>query len=127
MTDWNALANRLADFRFGSTLKPDGTPRDSNEWLEFEPVLMRALRDQAEVASLSGSQGQWQPPHTAPSGTLILICDMTATELRYSYFVDWLIDGMPVMHPKRTCSFWQAMPPHPERLPPPPADPTEKA
>jgi hypothetical protein len=46
--DYKALADRLADFRFGSTLRPDGTERpDTTEWLAFEPVLMRALRDLA--------------------------------------------------------------------------------
>jgi len=47
-TDWQALADRLAEFRHGSVYKPDGSPRDPEDWLAFEPVLMAALRRAAE-------------------------------------------------------------------------------
>jgi hypothetical protein len=57
---------------------------------------------------------QWREIATAPKGTLILLCSMTATELRHSYFVDWLVDG-------RLCSGKHtAKPTHWMPLPAPP-------
>lgn len=57
---------------------------------------------------------QWREIASAPQGTLILLCSMTATELCESYFVDWLVDG-------RLCSRKHtAKPTHWMPLPAPP-------
>ena len=56
----------------------------------------------------------WQPIETAPTGTMILLCSMTATEARDWCFVDWLVDG-------RLCSGKYAVKPtHWLPLPAPP-------
>lgn len=70
------------------------------------PALLRAA-----AAALSP---QWQAIETIPNGQLALFCDMSATELRSSFFVDWVVDGKFCGNRHHTATHWQLLPAAPE-------------
>lgn len=57
---------------------------------------------------------QWQPIESAPNGQLALFCDMSATELRSSFFVDWVVEGKFCGNRHHTATHWQPLPAAPE-------------
>lgn len=56
---------------------------------------------------------QWEPIETAPRG-LVLFCDMNASELRNSFFVDWMVDGKFCGNRHHTATHWHPLPNPPE-------------
>lgn len=52
---------------------------------------VRALYTVPQPAHAPGDG--WMPVEDAPRGQLMLFCDMNATELRSSFFVDWMVEG----------------------------------
>ena len=57
---------------------------------------------------------KWQPMKSAPSGTMILICSMAAHQAEDWCFVDWLVGGKLVKHPKHTATHWMPLPAPPK-------------
>lgn len=53
---------------------------------------------------------EWQPIETARNGELSLFCDMGASELRNSFFVDWVVDGKFCGNKYRTATHWMPLP-----------------
>ena len=53
---------------------------------------------------------EWQPIETAPSGTMILICSMVTQEVNRWAFVDWVVNGGFVLHPKWSGTHWMPLP-----------------
>nr|WP_313470794.1 DUF551 domain-containing protein [Stenotrophomonas geniculata] len=56
----------------------------------------------------------WKPISSAPRGTLALFCDMGATEVRNSFFVDWMVDGKFCGNRHHTATHWMPLPEPPK-------------
>ena len=56
---------------------------------------------------------EWKSFDTAPQGELALFCDMSAGDLRYSFFVDWVVDGKFCGNRHHTATHWMPLPPAP--------------
>lgn len=91
---------------------------DRSDSANEEERYMTLFRKLVALAAEPLHTAGWQPIATAPDGTMILICDMTATEARNWCFVDWLVRGLLIAHPLRHATHW--MP-----LPSPPQEPTD--
>jgi hypothetical protein len=59
---------------------------------------------------------EWRTVTTAPTGTLLLFCSITATELKDAFFVDWLADGSLRLHPKFNPTHWMYLPEAPSSV-----------
>jgi hypothetical protein len=82
-------------------------------------VIVKPLRAWFALASLSGSQGQWQPIESAPKNrSLVYVPHYGIAIALPCSDGTWWSDEVP----DQTClpTLWWPMPP----LPPPPADPT---
>lgn len=57
----------------------------------------------------------WQPIETAPTGTLVLFCSMTADRASEWCYVDWIVDGRLCDDPRRPPpTHWMPLPPPPD-------------
>lgn len=60
----------------------------------------------------------WQPIETAPTGTMVLFCSMTTSDVSKWAFVDWIAGGKFILHPKwdikADATHWMPLPEPPE-------------
>lgn len=71
------------------------------------------MADQLLTAAMEDRM-TWKPISSAPRGTLALFCDMSATEVRNSFFVDWMVDGRFCGNRHHTATHWMPLPEPPK-------------
>ncbi|EMX8720891.1 TPA: DUF551 domain-containing protein [Pseudomonas aeruginosa] len=57
---------------------------------------------------------EWKPIETAPQGTLVLMCNMKAKDVRGWAFVDWVVNGKCCGNRFHEPTHWMPLPEPPQ-------------
>ena len=76
---------------------------------KIDPAINLLDADLARVV-----EPEWMPIETAPEGTMILLVDMKAMEVRDWCFVGWMAGGKLCGHRMGMPTHWMPLPPAPE-------------